>query len=118
MIVLTDVHTWIGGHGRQEPYVNVDYCDVLSFYEHVKEYCNQNQIDLWFVSNGDFVHGTGLSRWGDVSSLVPLIEKMPWDALTSGNHELYKDPIVDYMLRPGGWAEWWGSRYLTARTYE
>ncbi|CAJ1953690.1 unnamed protein product [Cylindrotheca closterium] len=113
VLVLTDVHSWLAGHGRQEENLNADYGDVLSFYENLKTYCDENDQDLWFVSNGDFVDGTGLSIPGDPSSLVPVLQKMPLDALTCGNHELYIDDTVDYMVRPGGWADWWGEKYLT-----
>lgn len=114
VLVLTDVHSWVAGHGRQEEKLNADYGDVLSFYENLKAYCDENDQDLWFVSNGDFVDGTGLSIPGDPSSLIPVLQKMPLDALTCGNHELYIEENVDYMVRPGGWADWWGEKYLTA----
>eukprot|EP00980_Cylindrotheca_fusiformis_P005754 scaffold1194_cov127-Cylindrotheca_fusiformis.AAC.31 len=113
VVVLTDVHSWVAGHGRQEPNLNADYGDVLSFYERLKEHCQEHDRDLWFVSNGDFVDGTGLSAPNDPSSLIPILQKLPLDALNCGNHELYKEEIVNYMLRPGGWVDWWGDRYLT-----
>eukprot|EP00980_Cylindrotheca_fusiformis_P004446 scaffold948_cov106-Cylindrotheca_fusiformis.AAC.18 len=113
VVVLTDVHSWVAGHGRQEPLMNADYGDVLSFYERLKGHCEQHGHDLWFVSNGDFVDGTGLSAPNDPSSLIPILQKLPLDALNCGNHELYKREIVDYMIRPGGWVDWWGDRYLT-----
>eukprot|EP00980_Cylindrotheca_fusiformis_P018314 scaffold5972_cov127-Cylindrotheca_fusiformis.AAC.1 len=113
VVVLTDVHSWVAGHGRQEPQLNADYGDVLSFYERLKEHCDEHGHDLWFVSNGDFVDGTGLSAPSDPSSLIPIIQKLPLDALNCGNHELYLEETVDYMMRPGGWVDWWGDRYLT-----
>ncbi|KAL3943751.1 MAG: hypothetical protein SGBAC_002174 [Bacillariaceae sp.] len=113
VVVLTDVHSWLAGHGRQEEHLDADYGDVLSFYENLKAYCDENDHDLWFVSNGDFVDGTGLSVPGDPSSLVPVLQKMPLDALSCGNHELYIENTVEYMVRPGGWADWWGEKYLT-----
>jgi hypothetical protein len=114
VVILTDVHSWVGGHPRQEPHNDVDYGDVLSFWLLLKEHCDANDMDLWFVNNGDFVHGTGLTGNGDPSSLVPLLQKMPWDAVNCGNHELYEESIVSYMMRPGGYVDWWGDRYLTA----
>ena len=67
------------------------------------------------VNNGDFVHGTGLSQMpGNPSYLIPLLEKMPYDAVNCGNHELYYDPNVAYMMRPGGYVDWWGDRYITS----
>ena len=114
VLVLTDVHAWVGGHHRQEPHYDADYGDVLSFYEQLHTHCEERGQDLWFVSNGDWVHGTGLDAPGDPSSLVPILQKMPWDAVNCGNHELYNDKNVDYMIRPGGFVDWWGDKYLTA----
>jgi hypothetical protein len=114
VLVLTDVHSWVGGHHRQEPHYDADYGDVLSFYEQLYAHCQEQGQDLWFVSNGDWVHGTGLDAPDDPSSLVPILQKMPWDAVNCGNHELYDDTNVDYMTRPGGFVDWWGDKYLTA----
>lgn len=114
VVVLTDVHSWLGGHGDKEPYLDADYGDVLSFYEHLKEDALIHGRDLWFVVNGDWIDGTGLATQGDPSKLIPLLEKMPWDALNVGNHELYRKEVIDYMTQPGGYVEWWGDRYLTS----
>jgi len=114
VVVLTDVHSWVGGHGVKEPHLNADYGDVLSFYERLKEHCETHNHDLWFVVNGDWIDGTGLATNGDPSNLIPLLEKMPWDALNIGNHELYREEVINYMTRPGGFVNWWGSRYLSS----
>lgn len=114
VLVVTDVHSWIGGHGRKEPSLNADYGHVVSFYQRLKQHCISHNMDLWFVMNGDWIDGTGLALNGDASHLVPLLEKMPFDAVNIGNHELYRNDIVDYMLRPGGFAEWWGHRLLSS----
>jgi hypothetical protein len=82
ILILTDTHSWVGGHGRQEPTTNnANYGDVLSFHTKLKQHCLDEGLDLFFVNNGDWVDGTGLSAPGDPSSLVPLLEKMPWDAV-------------------------------------
>ena len=52
VLVLTDVHSWVGGHRQNEPLHNADYGDVLSFYHRLKEHCRQRNMDLWFVVNG------------------------------------------------------------------
>jgi 2',3'-cyclic-nucleotide 2'-phosphodiesterase (5'-nucleotidase family) len=66
---------------------------VLSFVERLKDYCHESiegnaciTGDLWFVVNGDWIDGTGLAMNGDPSYLVPILEKMPFDALNVGNH--------------------------------
>jgi hypothetical protein len=81
VIVVTDVHSWVGGHGKNEDVYNANYGHLLSFYERLKDYCNDSGRDLWFVMNGDWIDGTGLSVNGDPSHLVPLLEKMPWDVV-------------------------------------
>lgn len=96
VLVVTDVHSHIGGH-KHEADRDADYGDILSFYEHLKEYCNDKGRDLWFVNNGDWMHGTGLAMGGNASSLVPLLNEMPWDAITVGNHELYHHKTVQLI---------------------
>ena len=64
--------------------------------------------------NGDWIDGTGLSIDGDPSTLIPLLEKMPFDVINTGNHELYKSSVVEYMTRPGGFIDWWGKRHLSS----
>lgn len=95
MIALTDVHSWVGGHGRNEANLNADYGDVLSFYEHIQAHCRapssaaseaDTKMDLWFVMNGDWIDGTGLALDGDPSHLVPLLQKMPWDVVNVSCH--------------------------------
>ena len=82
VLVLTDTHSWVGGHARQEsPKLTADYGDVLSLYKHLKQHCDEQGNDLWFVMNGDWIDGTGLAQGGDPSSLLPLLQKMPWDAV-------------------------------------
>jgi 2',3'-cyclic-nucleotide 2'-phosphodiesterase (5'-nucleotidase family) len=82
VVVLTDVHSWVGGHKSKEPVrLNADYGDVVSFHERLKAYCEETDKDLWFVMNGDWIDGTGISLDGDPSHLIPLLEKMPWDVI-------------------------------------
>jgi len=114
VVALTDVHSWIGGHGEKEPNLNADYGDVLSFYELLKQYCDYAGKELFFVVNGDWIDGTGLAMNGDPSHLVPLLEKMPFDALNVGNHELYRKDVIEYVTRPGGFVKWWGDGYLSS----
>jgi 2',3'-cyclic-nucleotide 2'-phosphodiesterase (5'-nucleotidase family) len=81
VLILTDVHSWVGGHGNHEASMDADYGDALSFYERLKEYCDATDKDLWFVMNGDWIDGTGLAMDGDPSYLIPLLQKMPWDVV-------------------------------------
>ena len=135
LVVLTDVHSWVAGHGNNEGPNNLDvtYGDVVSFYEKLKEYCrnhyrqdrrldnkdsnNDDCGDLWLVQNGDWIDGTGLATSGDPSSLIPILEKVPFDVLNTGNHELYIDSVIETMRKPGGFLQWWGPRHLASNIY-
>lgn len=108
VVVVTDVHSWVAGHGAHEQSsLDADYGDVVSFYERL------NSSDTWFVMNGDFIDGTGLSTYPPVN-LESILMKMPWDALNVGNHDIYKNETVAFITRPGGLVEWFGERYLTS----
>ena len=87
LLVVTDDHSWVGGHGRKEPLLDADYGDVLSFYQNLKAHCDAKGQDLFLVMNGDWIDGTALSLNGETSFLVPLIQKMPFDIVNTGNHE-------------------------------
>ena len=114
ILILTDVHSWVGGHSPNEPLLNADYGDVLSFYERLYEYCETSSGDLYFVMNGDWIDGTGLSMNGDAYSLTQILEKMPWNAVNIGNHELYHADVVEFMQEPGGIVDWFGDAYLSS----
>lgn len=97
VLVVTDVHSWIGGHlhpldtessGSSLP-MNVDYGDVLSFHSRLQDITLSQKQDFFFVMNGDIVDGTGLSVRVPPTELTPLLQAMPWNAVNMGNHELY-----------------------------
>ena len=103
-----------------------DHCDAYGDDDADEQQQNQHR-DIFFVNNGDFIHGTGLSQMGMGNEpggadgpgnypgyLIPLLEKMPYDVLTCGNHELYSKKNIEFMTRPGGYVDWWGDRYLTS----
>ena len=100
LVVLTDDHSWVGGHGAHES-LDADYGDVLSFYERL---VSAAETDVFLVHNGDWIDGTGLSTYPPVH-LEPILLKMPWDAVTVGNHDIYKNETVSYITRPGGLVE-------------
>ena len=113
VMVLTDVHSWVAGHLPHEPEFDADYGDVLSFYERLKSKCVQEQKDLFFVMNGDFIDGTGLST-NPPQYLTPILRNMPWDAINIGNHELYKNSTIEFISKDGGFVDFWEGRYLTS----
>ena len=108
--------------------LNVDYGDVVSFWRHLQDDVNQQQQqrqhqqqqqqrplrDIFFVMNGDFMDGTGLSTIPP-KHLLPILQKMPWDALNVGNHELYFDETVRYIVQ-SGFINHWNGTYLSSNT--
>mmetsp|Transcript_121331 Transcript_121331/g.181243 ORF Transcript_121331/g.181243 Transcript_121331/m.181243 type:complete len:698 (+) Transcript_121331:133-2226(+) len=115
VVVLTDVHSFVGGH-RHDPTANANYGDVLSFYEHLKEYSDAQGQDLWFVMNGDWMHGTGLALDGNAENIMPILKRMPWDAVTLGNHESYSQAVVELMKEE--MLPTFEGRYLTSNVKE
>jgi len=115
VLILTDTHSWLAGHRHpdNDPALNADYGDVLSFYRLLQQQLTAESRDLFLVNNGDIVDGTGLSTVPP-ERLVPLVQMMPWDALGTGNHELYRNDNIDFLTREGGWIDTMGPRYLTA----
>lgn len=115
IVVVTDVHGWVAGHQTITTNDNyhdnnstgsrsrrtADYGDIVSFYRRLQEqfavasafdvHDGENEpTALLFVMNGDFMDGTGLSTVPP-THLLPLLRRMPWDAINVGNHELYQN---------------------------
>lgn len=117
-LILTDVHSWVQGHGRHEPDLNADYGDVLSFYQRLKNQIESTKLsdgstpDFYFVMNGDFVHGTVIGE--DLDLLSGIIERMPYDVVTIGNHDVKSDQIVGELTRAGGLVDLWGEKLVTS----
>ena len=101
--------------------LDVDYGDVVSFWRHLQDDVNQQHQhqqrlprDIFFVMNGDFMDGTGLSTIPP-AHLLPILQKMPWDALNVGNHELYFDETVRHIVQ-SGFIDHWNGTYLSSNT--
>ena len=103
LIVVTDVHSWIAGH-KHNTSLTADYGDVISFYEHLQARARDEEKDLFFLMNGDFMDGTGFSKNPPVD-LTSILQEMPWDALNIGNHELYQNSTIDHMIKEGGFVQ-------------
>mmetsp|Transcript_16732 Transcript_16732/g.20454 ORF Transcript_16732/g.20454 Transcript_16732/m.20454 type:complete len:153 (-) Transcript_16732:62-520(-) len=122
ILFVTDVHSWVFGHGYHEPLLNADYGDVLSFVTHLRRYCHDRSKELFFVMNGDFTDGTGLSSDPPVS-LAPILSQMPFDAINIGNHELYDRNTIRYLLdrnttSPNHFVAGWDGHYLTSNVLD
>jgi len=115
IVILTDVHSWVQGHGRHEPNLNADYGNILSFYQRLQQQVEQldSKPDIYLVNNGDFLHGTIL---GDdpPEHLVGILERMPFDAVTLGEHEVVNSISIEKMEEPGGLFDEWGERLVTS----
>jgi 2',3'-cyclic-nucleotide 2'-phosphodiesterase (5'-nucleotidase family) len=115
IVILTDVHSWVQGHGRHEPNLNADYGHILSFYQRLQQQVEQleSKPDIYLVNNGDFLHGTLL---GDdpPEHLVGILERIPFDAVTVGEHELISPKSVERLREPGGLFDEWGERLVTS----
>jgi len=115
IVILTDVHSWVQGHGRHEPNLNADYGNILSFYQRLQQQVEQleSKPDIYLVNNGDFLHGTLL---GDdpPEHLIGILERIPFDAVTVGEHELKRTKSLDMLREPGGLFDNWGERLVTS----
>mmetsp|Transcript_20753 Transcript_20753/g.42200 ORF Transcript_20753/g.42200 Transcript_20753/m.42200 type:complete len:551 (-) Transcript_20753:138-1790(-) len=116
-IQLTDVHSWLSGHAH-EPKDEAGYPDVLAFVQHLQNKAEAEGKDLFLFNSGDIVDGTGLSDATKVRGVLitPIIQQMPFAALTSGNHELYHDSTITNIAQ-SGFVEHWNGHYLTANIH-
>lgn len=97
VIHTTDTHGWLLGHQKSswaEPYYSGDLGDFASFVTHMKQIALHKDVDLLLIDSGDLHDGTGLSDGyppGDVDAHESnkFIERLPYDLMTIGNHELY-----------------------------
>jgi hypothetical protein len=96
IMVVSDVHSHVGGHPHEKDR-NADYGDLFSFHQRLEEHCEEKHMgDLWLFNNGDILHGTGLAMDGNATNLFPILNSMPWDALTMGRQEAtYSDVLRD-----------------------
>jgi len=115
ILILTDVHSWVNGHSLREPALDIDYGDILSFYQQLKQQLSNEEKDLWLVMNGNFVHGSVLGQDPPIA-LAGILEQMPYDLVTLGNHELESSETIRFMKRPGGLFDWWGSKLIISNT--
>ncbi|CAK9081025.1 unnamed protein product [Durusdinium trenchii] len=124
LLVTTDLHSWIEGR-RHEPHFDATLGHVTSALNHLREMARKDRRDVFFFDNGDINDGTGLSASAPdhVTFLAPILQKVPYDALNIGNHELYQRngygllpgpacPIVG--LKESGYIDSWEGRYLTS----
>ncbi|KAI6100585.1 Metallo-dependent phosphatase-like protein [Pisolithus sp. B1] len=97
VIHTTDTHGWLLGHQKSsfpEPYFSGDLGDFASFVTHMKYIAKQKGVDLVLIDSGDLHDGAGLSDGYapgaiDAHESNKFVERLPYDVMTIGNHELY-----------------------------
>ncbi|GJJ76673.1 hypothetical protein EMPS_09032 [Entomortierella parvispora] len=116
VISTTDTHGWLSGHVKEGSY-SADFGDFSSFLSHMREQAVHRRKDLLVVDSGDLHDGNGLSDAtpldGEVSN--PIFQKINYDALAIGNHELYLNEIAEDTYK--NFAPKWGKRYLTSNVF-
>ncbi|KAI8884051.1 hypothetical protein K501DRAFT_248623 [Backusella circina FSU 941] len=83
----------------------------------MKQKAKKMKKDLFIIDTGDTHDGNGLSDITDPHGKLsqPLLTKIPYDLLTIGNHELYKNDIIyDTYNR---FIPHWKNKYLAANVY-
>lgn len=122
LLAVTDVHSWIFGGDMEAPQganhsfmQDAGFGDLISFVSHVRAQANAVGKDVFLFDNGDIVDGTGLSNVFDdhCSALLPLYQRVPFDALNCGNHELYDNRTME-AFSDSGYIRSWNGRYLTS----
>ncbi|KAH0828973.1 Metallo-dependent phosphatase-like protein [Lanmaoa asiatica] len=99
VIHTTDTHGWLLGHQKSswpEPNYSGDLGDFASFrhaYERAR-HRQEKDVDLLLVDSGDLHDGTGLSDGYppggvDAHESNKFLERLPYDLMAIGNHELY-----------------------------
>ncbi|KIK94783.1 hypothetical protein PAXRUDRAFT_827637 [Paxillus rubicundulus Ve08.2h10] len=97
VIHTTDTHGWLLGHQKSswpEPNYSGDLGDFASFVTHMKQIAIEKDVDLLLVDSGDLHDGTGLSDGYppggvDAHESNKFLERLPYDVMSIGNHELY-----------------------------
>ncbi|KAI1877996.1 uncharacterized protein JN550_000178 [Neoarthrinium moseri] len=109
----TDTHGWLEGHLKEGNY-GADWGDFVSFSKYMKQKAREIGVDLLLVDTGDLHDGAGLSDAttpdGAVSNNV--FEKVDYDLLTIGNHELYVAEVAYQTFSQ--FSKFWGDKYLTS----
>ncbi|KAK8089401.1 hypothetical protein PG997_004362 [Apiospora hydei] len=91
-----------------------DWGDVVSFTNHLKHQAGNMGVDLLLVDTGDLHDGNGLSdaTTPDAEISMKIFERLTYDLLTIGNHELYLAEVAYQTF--DGIAKLWGDKYLTS----
>ncbi|KAI2463119.1 Metallo-dependent phosphatase-like protein [Annulohypoxylon bovei var. microspora] len=109
----TDTHGWLEGHLKQGNY-GADWGDFVTFSTHFKHQAGNMGVDILLVDTGDLHDGAGLSDAttpdGEIS--MKVFDKVDYDLLTIGNHELYLATVAYQAMY--NISTYWGDKYLTS----
>ncbi|KAI0597982.1 Ser/Thr protein phosphatase family protein [Biscogniauxia sp. FL1348] len=109
----TDTHGWLEGHLKEGNY-GADWGDFVTFSTHFKHQAGNMGVDILLVDTGDLHDGAGLSDAtspdGEIS--MKIFDKVDYDLLAIGNHELYLADVAYQALNEI--STYWGDKYLTS----
>ncbi|KAF9115340.1 hypothetical protein BGX27_008221 [Mortierella sp. AM989] len=116
IIQTTDTHGWLSGHIKEGSY-SADFGDFASFLYHMRQQAIHRRKDLLVIDSGDLHDGNGLSDATPINGQVtnPIFQKINYDVLAIGNHELYVNSVAEDTYR--NFAPKWGKRYLTSNVF-
>ncbi|KAI7826568.1 Metallo-dependent phosphatase-like protein [Gamsiella multidivaricata] len=116
IIQTTDTHGWLSGNTKEESY-SADFGDFASFLFHMRQQANHRRKDLLVVDSGDLHDGNGFSDATplDGQDSNPIFEKINYDVLAIGNHELYVNAVAEDTYK--NFAPKWGRRYVTSNVF-
>ncbi|KAJ4455412.1 putative 5' nucleotidase family protein [Paratrimastix pyriformis] len=108
----TDVHGWINAH-THKPAMNADFGDLYDLTTHMKAAATPSS-PVFLFDTGDLVQGTGLSDATPIPGqfIFEVAKRIPYDALTCGNHELYDAPVIQNCA--DNFVPYWNGSYLSA----
>ncbi|KAK4047352.1 hypothetical protein OIO90_006211 [Microbotryomycetes sp. JL221] len=117
IISTTDTHGWL----RRECNGDLGFCgdfgQLVSFVHSIKHQAKQRKADLLVVDSGDRLDGNGLvdgepdahtKGW----TAMGIFRQMPYDIITTGNHELYQYPKA--VMTQQRLVKHYGERYVTS----
>eukprot|EP00792_Barthelona_sp_PAP020_P013766 TRINITY_DN9285_c0_g1_i1.p1 TRINITY_DN9285_c0_g1~~TRINITY_DN9285_c0_g1_i1.p1 ORF type:complete len:629 (+),score=132.64 TRINITY_DN9285_c0_g1_i1:59-1945(+) len=115
LLHTTDIHAWVYGHTHETTYSGT-FGDVLSFYEQLKTYHNNNNDDFLLIDTGDLTQGTGFSDVQEPygSLMLKAVEYLPYDFMTIGNHEL---GIPSLMTHFKNWDFLNSNKYICSNSF-